>query len=726
MRIPPFRSLRFQLIAYVVLIEVTMLSIMVWNNVTMIYQTHADRLYDTATSIVHQFADVAGSDMVAVDYASLEEHASTLLRHPEVAYLAVLDTHNTPVVLLGSRLPNEIPKQDSYPTKVTDGVFDVAADISLAGQYQGRVLVGFSLNLMQTTINHALNRSIAIAVTEIFLSVLVTIILGFRLTRNLRFLAEGAKRVGEGDYTVKIPRISRDEIGLTAGAFNLMVEEISRRKQRIEESAALAKVISDTSIDAMLIYDSNRKILTANDSAMYLFGYDATELSEKDVSTLICQKLLKDRTANELFFDTSNKKIKEIVACNKEGRTFPAELFIGQATFGNKIIYAATFHDISYRKQAEEKLLASETRLRAILDNVIDAIITIDNKGIIKSWNNSAQRLFGYAEKDVIGQNVSLLAASPHQEQHDNYIADYVKSGKAKIIGKTRELYGQRKNGSSFPIEVAINEFWIGDNHLFTGILRDITERKQAEQELENYHQHLEQLVSERTAKLSAAIDELEAFSYSVSHDLRAPLRGIDGFSMVLLEDYDKNLDDQGKKYLHRIRAASQRMGQIIDDLLMLSRVSRSDFRFLKVDLSTLVQDVGENLIQTHADRKVEFIVQDNVHAQGDERLLRIMLENLLGNAWKFTRKVDNPRVEFGTKKDGTKKIYYIRDNGAGFDITHAGKLFQAFQRLHSPDEFEGTGIGLAIVQRIIQGHGGKIWVEAEKDKGAAFFFTLK
>lgn len=226
-------------------------------------------------------------------------------------------------------------------------------------------------------------------------------------------------------------------------------------------------------------------------------------------------------------------------------------------------------------------------------------------------------------------------------------------------------------------------------------------------------------------AQLKTANTELETFSYSVSHDLRAPLRSIDGFSLALLEDYGDRLDGSAKDYLNRLRAGSQRMGQLIDDLLNLSRVSRAQMRREPVNLSALAQSIAGDLKQWQPERRAEFAIQDGLTTVGDGRLLRVVLENLLGNAWKFTASHDRARIEFGMTAENGGNVYYVRDDGAGFDMAYSDKLFGAFQRLHSPAEFKGTGIGLATVQRIIQRHGGRIWAEGAVEKGATFFFTL-
>lgn len=243
--------------------------------------------------------------------------------------------------------------------------------------------------------------------------------------------------------------------------------------------------------------------------------------------------------------------------------------------------------------------------------------------------------------------------------------------------------------------------------------------------ELRIYHDHLEELVQERTTELAAANRELEAFCYSVSHDLRAPLRSIDGFSQMLLEDYGDRLEREGREHLQRVRAASQRMAHLIDDLLELSRLTRSELRREPVDLTALVSTIAAELHDVQPDRDVTFVIAENLFDNGDQQLLRVMFENLLGNAWKFTGKHARARIEFGMTHSGDELVYFVRDDGAGFDMAYVDKLFGAFQRLHGASEFDGTGIGLATVERIIQRHGGRIWAEGEVEKGATFYFTL-
>lgn len=257
-------------------------------------------------------------------------------------------------------------------------------------------------------------------------------------------------------------------------------------------------------------------------------------------------------------------------------------------------------------------------------------------------------------------------------------------------------------------------------------LAEEMAERVGKEKEISRLNAELEDRVQKRTAQLEAANQELEAFCYSVSHDLRSPLRAIDGFSQALMEDLPEVVPEEGRRYLDRIRSSVQRMGQLIEDLLNLSRVSRGTLEHRVVNLSDIAKVVVNDLRQREPQRDVEISVWDGMSATGDARLLRAVYENLIGNAWKFTTRTEHPKIEIGVLRDGGHATFYVRDNGAGFDMAYADKLFGAFQRLHSANEFQGTGIGLATVQRIVHRHGGRIWADAQVGLGAAFFFTLE
>jgi PAS domain S-box-containing protein len=377
--------------------------------------------------------------------------------------------------------------------------------------------------------------------------------------------------------------------------------------------------------------------------------------------------------------------------------------------------------EIVERKQTEEKF-------RALLEAAPDAMVIVDSQGKIVLVNAQTETLFGYPREELLGQNVEILVPEPLRAHHAKHRTGFSGDPHVRPMGVGMELNGRRKDGTLFPVEISLSPLKTEEGLLVTSAIRDITERKRAEEEIRRLNAALEQQIAERNEQLiqlQAVNKELEAFSYSVSHDLRAPVRAMNGFTQILLADYSGQLDNMGRHFLKRLQNSSERMSELIDGLLQLARVSRTDIERTRINLSALAQDIAQELQQTEPERKVEFEIQENITANGDVRLLRALLENLFNNAWKFTRNTANARIEVGEQRQEDHLIYFVRDNGVGFDMKYADKLFTAFQRLHGTDEFEGSGIGLATVERIVHRHGGRVWAEGSVMRGATFYFTL-
>jgi len=392
---------------------------------------------------------------------------------------------------------------------------------------------------------------------------------------------------------------------------------------------------------------------------------------------------------------------------------------------GNILGILGCYEDITERKRIEEELQVHRHRLEEvvrertrevqlqaqIINQIHDSVVSTDLDGIITSWNKGAENLFGYSEKEAIGKPVSFVYP---EEEHEYLQQQVIVPLKNKGVHET-EVIMRRKGGSDFPAMLSLSML-NDEKGVAVGMIGyslDITARKKAEAAL-----------LKQADVLEATNQELGAFSYSVSHDLRAPLRAIDGFSQLLLDDYADSLDEAGKDHLGRVRGAAQRMAELIDALLDLSRVSRRELRHEIVDISAVADSAFQKLKEHDPTRSVKVTIEPGLKAEGDGRLLEMVLDNLIGNAWKYTARLDEAEIEVGSSNDGKETVFYVRDNGAGFDMQYADKLFGAFQRLHGT-EFEGTGIGLATVLRIVKRHGGRVWGEGEPGKGATFYFTL-
>lgn len=485
--------------------------------------------------------------------------------------------------------------------------------------------------------------------------------------------------------------------------------------------------------DGVIVVNGSGQIIAANQAASSLFGYTTDELSGANVDRLLPEPLRDIHESHRARFHDDPRMRPmgvglELFALRKDGTEFPVEISLSPTPSSGEVLVTAIVRDITDRKQAaieQARLLrnarAAWSHFEGLLESAPDAVVIVEADGRIERINRQTESIFGYERDEILGQPVEVLLPARFHDAHIGHRSRYVVDPRTRPMGAGLELFGLRKDGSEFPVEISLSPLYSDDSLLMTAIVRDISKRKADERELERTARSLQ----ERSTELEAANRELESFAYSVSHDLRAPLRSIDGFSQAILEDYAGEVDDRGKRYLSHVRDAAQEMGRLIDDLLQLSRVTRGALRPSNTDLTALIHAVKEGLERVDSARSVEWNVEDGLSVYADERLLRVALENLIGNAWKFTSGRQVARIGVGHRIDDGMTVYFVEDNGAGFDMDYVGKLFAPFQRLHSGDEFEGTGIGLATAQRIIQRHGGRIWADGEVDRGATFSFTL-
>jgi PAS domain S-box-containing protein len=380
-------------------------------------------------------------------------------------------------------------------------------------------------------------------------------------------------------------------------------------------------------------------------------------------------------------------------------------------------------------KRIEQQTLAlseSEERMRSILNSAMTAVIVMDRNGKITDWNLRAEKMFGWCREEALNRDLAdTIIPARLREQHRSGLQHYLKTGKAEVFHRLLEMPALHRDGTEFPAELSISSLKTNDVLTFCGFITDITERKHNEESVKLFNQQLEQRVQERTQELESVNKELESFSYSVSHDLRAPLRAIHGYMNIFADEYSGKFDDEAVRLTTIIMNNTQKMGRLIDDLLAFSQLGRKELIRTQTSMTQMVLNICEEQKRIENVRSIEFIVHELPDMLVDTVTMRQVWINLISNAVKYTRNTEKAIIEIGSTDRDDEQMYYIKDNGAGFDMLYYDKLFGVFQRLHSQKEFEGTGVGLAIVQRIISRHGGKVWAEGKPNAGATFYFTL-
>lgn len=515
-------------------------------------------------------------------------------------------------------------------------------------------------------------------------------------------------------------------VAITSGLLLLLIKRKWREMQEALAAANRAeaqfKNIIELAVDGIFLGDAIGTIIGVNSRACDITGYSRDEMLGKQIEILFSPAELVRAPLRYDLIDSGQTVTNERNLVSKDGRTVVVEMRSKRMPDGT---LQSFMRDISARCEMEAILAASEERFRTLFESVPNIPVQgYDRQRRVIFWNAASERYYGFTKAEAQGKLLEdLIIPADMRTGVIDAVTNWIEHG---VQIPASELVLQKKSGEQAPVYsshvLLINSS--GEPEMYC-IDVDLTEQKQSEAEILRLNSDLEQMVAERTAELANALKQMETFSYSISHDLRAPLRAVDGF-IQMLQDESANLSPHGRHLMERISHNARRMGELIDDLLQFSRLGRQVLSSQKLDLAKLVNGVLDDFAEEIAQRGIAVIVGALPPAQADPILLRQVLANLISNAIKFTTRTPAPVIEVSAREEDGAHIYSIRDNGAGFDMAYADKLFGVFQRLHSQEEFPGTGVGLAIVQNIIQRHGGKVWAESRPGEGTIISFRLK
>ncbi len=502
--------------------------------------------------------------------------------------------------------------------------------------------------------------------------------------------------------------------------------EHRRIEQAVLESEQRFRALIQNSADVVMLLGENSLIQYVSPSVTRVLGYVPEEMVGRSTPEFVRPEELDSlrRHFSELGTHPGISITVEHIIHHRDGS--PRVLEVTATNLRHDLSVGAVvvnYHDVTERRQAEAALESSERRFRTLIENSADMLTMFDHKRDLFYASPAVEKISGYTLDELRDRPADVFTHPDDVAVVQAIFAQALQNPDQPIPIMVRQRV---KSGEWIRLEGTLTN-WLHDADVAAIVcnFRDVTERWKAQEAILELNAALEDRVQERTAALEAANKELESFAYSVSHDLRAPLRSIQGFSQILLEEYADQLDARAQNYLTRVKDGGEWMSHLIDDLLKLSRLSRGPLNRMKVNLSVMTEQLAENLRVRYPERAVELVIEPEVSVKADPNLIRVVLENLVENAWKYTSRHDHARIEFGSVEQEGQRAFFVRDDGAGFDMAYVDKLFGVFQRLHSQTEFEGNGVGLATVQRIIVRHGGRVWAEAAVEQGATFYFTL-
>lgn len=614
--------------------------------------------------------------------------------------------------------------RESSTHRFSGGYLEMFRPITLDHREIGVVYLRAGLEGMYDRLRLYSVIALCVLLMAYLLAYLLSLLLEQRISKPILELADVAKGVSQRkDYSIRATKFTADELGLLTDAFNDMLQQIQQRDVALREGSERLHLALEASQIATWEWEINADKLTGDERFGALFGLESCPFISPFKSFLDLvhpdDRLLVLRLVSEAIAER-----KDFLA---EFRVIWPDRAVHHLSSRGKASYDDRNKPLrmtGVSMDVTEQRRAGETRsfLAAIVESSDDAVIGKDLDGKLLSWNAGAERMFGYTATEIVGRPAEILIPPDHTDEE------------MKILARVREdriihfeTVRMRKDGTIIDVSLTVSPIKNATGQVIgaSSIARDITERKRAEEEIRRLNTGLEQRVMRRTAELSAANQELEAFAYSVSHDLRAPLRHIDAYADILRDELGGNVNPAANQSLQRIRKAANRMGQLVDDLLQLSRLGRTEFNHELTNLNRLLEEAVAELRPDIGDREIEWRIGRLPDVDCDPGLMKLVFVNLLSNALKYSRPRAPAVIEVNQTRLNDETVIFVRDNGVGFNMKYADKLFGVFQRLHRMEDFEGTGIGLATVERIIRRHGGRVWAEAEVDKGATFYFTL-
>lgn len=658
------------------------------------------------------------------DRASADNLLQDLMRSAtgSLEYLVVLDARGLPFAHAGS-LEAEARAAEDPEAARSDGVLRGALRLRIGAESVGELRYGLSMVNLSRARTNVLYQGTLVALIAMGLTIVALALTGYLLTRPLRRLVEATRSISAGHYDAKVEIEASDEIGRLAQHFNEMIDAVRANVQAVREREERAQSLAALSSDWYWEQDEEFRFREISDPgakperrALHHAGRRRWELEDTNLTPEQWAAHRAQLERREPFHDFEYRRL----GANGKPRWVSISgvpIFDDQGRFRG---YRGVGKDISERKQAE----ALAARLGRVLDESANEIYLFREDDLrFVSVNGGAMRSLGYSMDELLALTPLDIKPNFTAEGFARLLAPLRSGQRANL---TFETVHRRKDGTTYPVEVRLNLSRTEDPPLFIAVILDITERKQAEEAVRRLNAELEQRVRERTAELEVANKELEAFTYSVSHDLKAPLRGIDGYSRLLLETHSDRLDEEGQRYLRRVRQATAHMNELIDDLLAYSRLERRAPEVQAFDIRELVDPLlAEYAGEARTQGTSVVVTLPSLTLRADREGLTMALRNLIENALKFSRDAEHPQVEIGGRRDATSCMLWVRDNGTGFDMKFHDRIFDIFQRLHRAEDYPGTGIGLAIVRKAMERMGGRAWAQSALGHGATFFVEI-